>query len=54
MDRKWTIAFWKIILAGIPAECLLHPIWVGDPETVCNYLEHTTVADLARMRRSTP
>jgi len=33
--------------------CLLHPGWAAVREQFVNYLEHTTVADLARMRRST-
>jgi Rrf2 family protein len=38
---------------GNPRECLLHPVWSALREQFMNYLEHTTVADLARMRKST-
>jgi Rrf2 family transcriptional regulator, iron-sulfur cluster assembly transcription factor len=38
---------------GNPRECLLHPIWAAVREQFVGYLERTTVADLARMRKST-
>ena len=38
---------------GNPRECLLHPMWSALREQFVNYLERTTVADLARMRMST-
>jgi len=36
-----------------PGECLLHPIWAAVRQQFVDYLERTTVADLARMRKST-
>jgi Rrf2 family iron-sulfur cluster assembly transcriptional regulator len=38
---------------GNPRECLLHPAWAAIREQFVDYLERTTVADLARMRKST-
>ncbi len=38
---------------GNSRECLLHPMWSALREQFVNYLEHTTVADLAQMRKST-
>jgi Rrf2 family iron-sulfur cluster assembly transcriptional regulator len=38
---------------GDPCECLLHPIWAACREQFVDYLKCTTVADLARMRKST-
>jgi DNA-binding IscR family transcriptional regulator len=39
---------------GDPRECLLHPAWGALREQFVNYLERTTLADLARMRNSLP
>jgi Rrf2 family iron-sulfur cluster assembly transcriptional regulator len=38
---------------GNPRECLLHPMWSAVRKQFVDYLERTTVADLARMRKST-
>jgi DNA-binding IscR family transcriptional regulator len=38
---------------GNPGECLLHPVWTAVRERFVDYLEHTTVADLARIRKPT-
>lgn len=38
---------------GNSRECLLHPIWAAVRKQFVDYLECTTVADLARMRKST-
>ena len=38
---------------GNPGGCLLHPIWATIRKQFVDHLEQTTVADLARMRRST-
>lgn len=38
---------------GNPGECLLHPVWTAVRERFVDYLECTTVADLARIRKST-
>ena len=38
---------------GSPHECLLHPMWSALREQLVNYLERTTLADLARIRKST-
>jgi Rrf2 family protein len=37
---------------GISHQCLLHPIWSAVREQFVEYLERTTLADLARMRKS--
>lgn len=39
---------------GNSRECLLHPIWAKVREQFVQYLERTTLADLAQMRRSRP
>jgi Rrf2 family iron-sulfur cluster assembly transcriptional regulator len=38
---------------GKSRECLLHLMWSALREQFVNYLEHTTVADLAQIRKST-
>jgi len=38
---------------GNPRQCLLHPIWATVREQFVDYLERTTLADLARMRQFT-
>jgi Rrf2 family protein len=38
---------------GNPRQCLLHPIWAAVRQQFLDYLQNTTVADLARMRKST-
>ncbi len=38
---------------GNPRQCLLHPIWAAVREQFVDYLDRTTLADLARMRKST-
>jgi Rrf2 family iron-sulfur cluster assembly transcriptional regulator len=37
---------------GNPRECLLHPVWANVRKQFVDYLERTTVAGLARMRKS--
>ena len=37
---------------GDPRDCLLHPVWGALREQFVNYLERTTLADLARTRKS--
>ncbi|NDQ56120.1 MAG: Rrf2 family transcriptional regulator [Acidipila sp.] len=39
---------------GNPRECMLHPMWAAVREQFVDYLNRTTVADLARMRKSMP
>lgn len=38
---------------GDPCQCLLHPVWADMREQFTDYLRRTTVADLARKRKST-
>jgi Rrf2 family iron-sulfur cluster assembly transcriptional regulator len=38
---------------GNPGDCLLHPVWAAARERFVDYLEHTTVADLARIPKPT-
>jgi Rrf2 family protein len=38
---------------GNPSDCLLHPVWAAARERFVDYLEHTTVADLARIPKPT-
>lgn len=37
---------------GNPGECLLHPVWAAVRKQFVDFLDCTTVADLARMRTS--